>query len=44
MKIPKEKCGYPQSMLVGVSKKVYKEMVKEMNIISMREDLSQQCA
>ena len=29
-------------MLVGMSKKMYKEMVKEMNIIALRENPSQQ--
>ena len=34
MKIPKDKWGEHQYMLVGRSQNVYKEMVKEMNIIS----------
>jgi predicted ribosome-associated RNA-binding protein Tma20 len=29
-------------MLVGMSKKVYKEMLKEMKIISSQEDVSKQ--
>ena len=29
-------------MSVGISKRVYKEMVKEMNIIASQEDASQQ--
>ena len=37
--------GESESMLVGMSKEVYKEMVKEMNIITSREEPSQkQCA
>ena len=42
MKLPKEKWGEPQSMMLGMSKKVYKEMVKEMNIFVSREEPSQQ--
>ena len=42
MKLPKEKWGYPQSMPLGMSKKVYREMVKKMNIIASRDDPSQQ--
>ena len=42
MKILKEKWGDPQSMSVGMSKKVYKEMVKEMDIIALWEEPSQQ--
>ena len=42
MKIPKEKWGDQQNMSVGMSKKVYKEIVKEMNIISSREEPYQQ--
>ena len=42
MKIPKEKWGDPQSVSVGMSKKVYKEMEKEMNIIASREEGYQQ--
>jgi hypothetical protein len=34
MNIPKEKQGDHKYMLVGMSKKVFKEMVKEMNIIA----------
>jgi hypothetical protein len=33
MKIPSDKQGESQYMLVGMSKKMYKEMVKEINII-----------
>ena len=29
-------------MPIGMSKKVYKEIVKEMNIIALRKDSSQQ--
>jgi hypothetical protein len=29
-------------MLVGMSKRVYKEIIKEMNIIASREDVSKQ--
>jgi hypothetical protein len=42
VKIPDDKQGEIQYMLVGMSKRVYKEMVKEMNIITSREDASQQ--
>jgi hypothetical protein len=42
MKIPSDGLGEIQYMWVGMSKKVYKEMVKEMNIISSQEDASQQ--
>ena len=34
MQIPKEKRGEFQYIPVGMSKKAYKEMVKEMNIIA----------
>jgi hypothetical protein len=45
MQIPRDKRGENQYMLVGMSKKVYKEMVKEMNIIASQEEPSQQqCA
>jgi len=40
MKIPSDICGDNQYMPVGMSKKVYKEMVKEMNIIASHEDAS----
>ena len=42
MKIAKEKWGDPQSMLVGMAKKGYKETVKEINIIALKEEPSQQ--
>jgi hypothetical protein len=42
MKIPSEKRGEIQYMPVGMSKRVYIEMVKEMNIIASQEDVSQQ--
>jgi hypothetical protein len=42
MKIPSDKQGESQYMSVGMPKKVYKEMVKEMNIISSHVDASQQ--
>jgi len=42
MQVPRNKRGENQYMLVGVSKKMYKEMVKEMNIIVSHEDASQQ--
>ena len=38
----KGKMGDLQSMLIGMSKKVYKEMLKEMNIIASRDEPSQQ--
>jgi hypothetical protein len=45
IKLPKEKWGDPQSMPLGMSKNVYKEMVKEMKINASREDpFQQQCA
>jgi hypothetical protein len=34
MQIQKEKRGENQYMLVGMSRKVYKETVKEMNIVA----------
>jgi hypothetical protein len=34
VKISRDKQGENQYMLVGMSKKVYREMVKEMNIIA----------
>ena len=45
MKISNKKWGDHKYMLIGMSKKVYKKMVKEMNIISLRKESSQQqCA
>ena len=45
MKISKDEGGNIRNMLVGMSKKVYKEMVKEMDIIASHEQPSQQqCA
>jgi hypothetical protein len=34
MEIPRDEWGDNQYMLVGMSKKMYKEMVKEINIIA----------
>ena len=42
MKIPKDERGDMQNVPVGVSKKVYKEMVKEIDIIASQEEPSQQ--
>jgi hypothetical protein len=42
MKIPRDKQRKNKCMLVGMSKKLYKEMVKEMNIIALQEESSQQ--
>ena len=42
MKIPEDQWADIQNMPVGMSKKVYKEMVKEMDIIASQEELSQQ--
>ena len=42
MKIPEDQWADIQNMLVGMSKKVYKEMVKELDIIASQEELSQQ--
>jgi hypothetical protein len=42
MKILKDQRADIQNMLVGMSKKVYKEMVKEMDIIASQKDPSQQ--
>ena len=42
MKIPKDEWGDMWNVPVGVSKKVYKEMVKEIDIIASQEDPSQQ--
>ena len=45
MKILEERWGDHQNMLVGISKKLYKEIIKEMNKITLREEPSQQqCA
>ena len=38
----KGEMGDQKYMLVSMSKKVYKEMVNEMNIIALRKDPSQQ--
>jgi hypothetical protein len=44
MKISKDQHVDIQNMLVGMSKIVYKEMVKEMDIIAMHEGpYQQQC-
>ena len=42
MKISKDEQADIINMLLGMSKKVYKEMVKEMGIISSHEEPSQQ--
>ena len=42
MKISKDEWDDIINMLVGMSKKVYKEMVKEMDIISSHEEPYQQ--
>ena len=42
MKISKDERANIKNILVGMSKKVYKEMVKEMDKISSREEPSQQ--
>ena len=42
MKIQKDEQVYMKNMLVGMSKKVYKEMVKEMDTTALQEDPSQQ--
>ena len=42
MKIPKDQRADIQNMPVKMSKKVYKEMVKEMDIIASQEEPSQQ--
>ena len=45
MKISKDELVDIRNMAVGMSKKVYKEMVKEMDIIASYEEPSQQqCA
>ena len=42
MKISKDERVDIRNMLVGISKKVYKEMVKEMDIIASHGEPSQQ--
>ena len=42
MKIPKDQRDDIQNMPVGMSKKVYKEMVKEINIVASQEEPYQQ--
>ena len=42
MKISKDELADMRNMLVGMSKNVYKEMVKEMDIISLHEEPSQE--
>ena len=42
MKIPKDERGDMWNVPGGVSKKVYKEMVKEIEIIALQEETSQQ--
>ena len=42
MKIRKDQQVDIRNMLVGMYKKVYKDMVKEMDIIASQEDPSQQ--
>jgi hypothetical protein len=42
MKIPKDQRDDIQNMPVGMSKKEYKEMVKEMDIIASQEEPSKQ--
>ena len=42
MKISKDEQAYIINMSVGMCKKVYKEMVKEMDKIASHEDPSQQ--
>jgi hypothetical protein len=45
MKIPEDQRDDIQNMPLRMSKKVYKEMVEELDIIASREELSQQqCA
>ena len=45
MKISKDEGADIRNMPVGMSKKVYKEMVKEMDKLALREEPSQQqCA
>ena len=42
MKIPKDEQGDIQNTRVGVSIKMYNDMVKEMEIIALQEEPSQQ--
>ena len=42
IKIPEDKRGDMQTVSVGMSKKVYKEMVKEKYIIASQEEPSEQ--
>jgi hypothetical protein len=42
MKIPEDQRVDIRNMIVGMSKKVYKDMVKEMDIIALQEEPSQQ--
>ena len=42
MKVSKDERANIRNMLVGMSKKVYKEMVKEMDKIASLEEPSQQ--
>jgi hypothetical protein len=42
MKIPKDQRADIRNMLVGMSKKVYKDMVKEIDIIASQEEPYQQ--
>ena len=42
MHIPKDERGDMKNVLVGMSKKVYREMVKEIDIIASQEEPSQQ--
>ena len=45
MEIVRDEQGDMPNVLVGVSKKVYKEMFKKIDIIALQEDPSQQqCA
>ena len=42
MKIPKDQRADIRNMSVEMSKKVYKQMVKELDIIASHEELSRQ--
>ena len=42
MKIPKDERGDMQNVPVGVSKNIYKEMVKEIDIIALLKEPSPQ--
>ena len=42
MKMSKDERGDMQNVPVGVSKKVYKDMVKEIDIITLQEEPCQQ--